>query len=204
VFDNTRKFTNLDGDEISVTYQPLVHRDAMEIEYHALGLVMGGLSGAFEHIAALFEEIEEVPSDVEDDVEEVPTTEEPDVEDDVEEKTINVPISSTVHVARAIDAVYKSIPFERLYWLGEKILKGSLVQGVGTNVKIDHLSKCNYFTDRLDEFVLAVFWGLDVSFPRAFTKARELLSALGVKRPGQTSQETSNTSSKDPKRNSLR
>ena len=196
MFDNTRKFTNLDGDEVSVTYQPLTHRNAMEVEYHALGLVMGGLSGAFKHIAALFQEIDEATVTDRGEVEESEES-----EDDIK---VEVPISSTVHVARAIEAVYKSLPCDRLYWLGEKILKGAIVQGVETNVRIDNLYKVNYFTDRFDELVLAIFWGLDVSFPRTFTKARELLSALGVKRPGQISQETSSTSSKAPRQNSLR
>lgn len=200
MFDNTRKFTNLYGDEISVTYQPLIHRDAMEVEYHALGLVMGGLSGAFKHIAALFQEIDEATVTDRGEVEESEESKD-ESEDDIK---VEVPISSTVHVARAIEAVYKSLPCDRLYWIGEKILKGAIIQGVETNVRIDNLYKVNYFTDRFDEFVLAIFWGLDVSFPRTFTKARELLSALGVKRPGKTSQETSSTSSKAPRQNSLR
>ncbi|MCW8965319.1 MAG: hypothetical protein OQK82_01330 [Candidatus Pacearchaeota archaeon] len=198
MFDNTRKFSNLYGEEVTVTYQPLVHKEAMDVEINALGLVMGVVAGAFEHVRKLFEEIDYVPEDV---------PEQEKDETDGSPKTAQeklVPLSSTVHVARAMDALYKAIPSDKLWWLGEKILRGCIIQGPAGNAKIDSLSKSNYFTDRLDEFALSIFWGLDVSFPRAFTKARELLSAFGVKRPGQTSQETSNTSSPERPQNSLR
>jgi hypothetical protein len=201
LLDNTRKFSNLNGEEVTVTYNPLSHRDAMEIEYNALGLVMGGVAGAFEHVVKLFDEIDYVPAAPDG----VPDNEEGEgAEDPKTDPEKLVPITSTVHVARAIDAVYRSIPFDKLWWIGEKVLKGCIIQGPAGNAKIDSLSKCDYFTDRLDEFVMSIFWGLDVSYPRAFTRARELLSALGVKRPGQTSQVTSSTSSTAPRQNSLR
>lgn len=171
---NQRKFLNQDGDDLAITYRPLVRRDAMEIEYNTLGTIMDALSGSFHHVLALFSEVAKTEDG-------------------------SVPIQSTLHVANAIASVHKSIPFEVLWGVAEKVLCGAVIEAPNRLGKIEELKDSDFFTDRIDEFVLAIFWGLDVSFPRAFSKARDLLSRLGEKKPGQTSAKESNVASTDQK-----
>lgn len=112
-------------------------------------------------------------------------------------------LQSYTNIAQAIDAVYKAIPFSKLREIGQEILRGCVIQGVSSGGQVDDLDDCDYFTDRLDEFVLAIFWGLDVSFPRTFTKAREFLARLGVNLPGEEVTTESSTSKKSSTQSAL-
>ena len=189
--ENQRKFRNLDGDEITVTYAVLSHKEAMEIEYESLGLITGAVSEAFGHLMGLFAEL--------------PTS--TFAKDGEEELNIS-DVRSTEYVAKAISAIHRSVGFDRLWDVAKSVLRSAVIETSDNRAaKIDDLERCNFFTDRMDELLLAVFWGLDVSFPRAFSKARSFLSRFkapgGTEEESQTLQKGSSGPSPERKRISL-
>jgi hypothetical protein len=163
--DNQRKFKNLAGEEVSVTYRPLIRQQAMEVEYTSLQAVITALGGAADIGALLFAE------------------------------TGGIGASEAVAFAKSGKVIFDALPFPTLWHLGETVLEGAIVQSPGGLEKIDKLPDSDYFTDRIDEFVLAIFWGLTVSFPNLFSRARALLDRArsAAKRPGKTSASSSAT-----------
>lgn len=171
--DYHRVFANLSGEKVSCTYIPLTRRDALEIEYTALGTIAAALSNASGHMLALFQQ-----------------------------SRGGGILTGAEHIAKALAAVHSAIPFDVLDCVAKKILRGAVIQRPDKSAIIDDLHETDYFDDRLDELLLATFWGLDVSYPRAFTKARTLLAALSEKAPGGTTSKESSTVSKETKPNS--
>lgn len=96
-------------------------------------------------------------------------------------------------ISKAVRSLRDSLPFATLRFLGEKLLRGAVVEARGQMHRCETLAGCNYFDDRFDEFVLAIFWGLDVSFPRLFSLARATLARIAAAaRPGAAAEETLN------------
>ena len=177
MMDVHRVFANLDGENISCTYIPLTRREAWEVEYNTLGTIAAALCNAAPYIMALFQQ---------------------------SAKGVSKDIENTSHIARAVHAVHSAVPFPVLYDVAKKILRGAVIDRDGFTAVIEELDESNYFDDRLDELLLATFWGLDVSFPRAFTKARAFLDVLKgeEKDPGTNTLTGSNTQSAESKPNS--
>lgn len=162
-----RTFKNLDGVEVSYTYRVLTRRDALEIEYNALGSLSEALSGAAPAFLGLLAESD------------------------------GSPLGVVAPIAQAIASIHKAVPFETLWRVASKVLEGAVILGPQGSAKIDRLDDSDYFNDKLDELVLATFWGLDVSFPRLFSKARNLLNRFvaPVAIPGETTSKGSNGAS---------
>ena len=160
VATNQRRFKAPGGEEIAITYRPLSYRDALEIEYMAIGTIASAFNGA---LVPLFKDSKKLSED-----------------------------QIFVAITEAGKSVFAAVPFSTLWTLGERLLAGCVIEGPGVIAKVEKLDDCDYFTDRIDEFALAIFWGLDVSFPRLFTLARATLARFAATRPGETSSTGSN------------
>lgn len=161
--DNQRKFKNLSGEEITCTYIPLTMMEALEVQYKSLGTIAAALEAAGSPLAALFMESKGEGADK-----------------DMEALKL---------ISGAIAAIYKAIPWEVLKDVASKVLRGCIIEGPQKSAKITSLEESDYFTDRMDDFMLCLFWGLDVSYPRVFTAAQVHLNAFKGQNLGQTSQQ---------------
>jgi len=105
-------------------------------------------------------------------------------------------VENAAVMARAIASVYQAIPFEVFDDISRRILRGAILQRPDRSETIDDLHDTDFFDDRLDELLLATFYGLEVSFPRAFTRALALLKDLNERKgQGETTSKTSNGAS---------
>lgn len=163
-----RIFANMYGEKIECTYVPLTKGESWEIEYTTLGTISAALSNASVHLLELFKSSAGIK---------------------------NADVVGALGVSRAISAIYQSVPFDVLMKVASKILRGAIIQRPDRSVEIDNLADTDFFDDHLDELMLATFWGLDVSYPRAFTKARGFLVALFERAPGKTTSKESSTQS---------
>lgn len=167
-----RKFKNLSGEEVAITYRPLVRREAMEVEHTALGVVVKALVEASEPMFELAEKFKGL----------APEEENPEAEGVADNTVEHARLVSKV--AEAISRLHKVLPFDMLWALGEKIFAGAVIEGPEKLAKVVDLNECDYFTDRYEEYMLGLFWGLDVSYPRVFGKARKALAVFGAVLPG--------------------
>ena len=85
--------------------------------------------------------------------------------------------SSEAEVAARIFGTLSEIPFETLWSLGEKLLRNVVIDG---DELIENLETSTYFAENIDEFYVAVIFGIKGNYPKVFSKVQEKLKGSGL------------------------
>lgn len=81
-------------------------------------------------------------------------------------------------IAARIFGTLSEIPFEILWSLGEKVLRNVVIDG---DTLIENLENDDgYFAENIDEFYVAIIFGIKGNYPKVFSKVQEKLKDSGL------------------------